>query len=96
MLTWVQGDLKRGCVWHLKSRISVASATGQVDVFVMPKIASVRPIAVTLNLQVPTGKKRLRGALAAPGEAESLRSRLVPYWLRSESPTARRTGSLKA
>src|SRR5262245_17324382 len=79
MLTWIEGPLDYGCDYHMLARFSSAAASGQIDVFVMPKIARARPIAITLNVQTrKSGKKRLRGSLARPAEAPSLRKRLTP------------------
>jgi hypothetical protein len=79
MLTWLDGQRRLGCEYHKKAIIRFPTVAGQVDVFVMPKIARTRPIAITLNVQTAkSGPKRLRGSVATIDDAVSLRARLTP------------------
>ena len=79
MLRWTEGAREKGCDYHKKATFNLLVATGQVDVFVMPKIRKARPIAITLNVTTRTaGKKTLKGSVAVPDEIETLQVRLTP------------------
>jgi hypothetical protein len=90
MLTWLDGPRRLGCAYHKKAGIRLGAVTGQVDVFVMPKIARVRPIAVTLNVRtLRSGSKTLRGSVATIDDAIGLRTRLTPKLIALGVPEGR-------
>ena len=66
MLTWVEGPRDRGCAYHKKTTFRLASVSGQIDVFVMPRIAESRPIPITLNNRSgKVGHTEIKEALAS-------------------------------
>ena len=79
MLKWTEGPRTRGCAYHQKAKYQSPFLMLQVDVFVMPRIARSRPIAITLHVTTrKAGYKRMRGSITKPREAASLAGRLVP------------------
>lgn len=77
-LQWEEGPKNRGCSYHQLARFHSAFASGQLDVFVMPRIATRRPIAITINVRTLARKRTLKGSIATSKEATSLGSRLTP------------------
>ena len=48
-LYWSEGKKEYGCTYHKTSRFKDEHGNVQIDVFVMPKIVSNRPIAITVG-----------------------------------------------
>lgn len=49
MIRWSQGPKERGCVYHQRGVYRLAGDSLVADVFVMPRIAARRPIAITIG-----------------------------------------------
>ena len=49
MLRWREGPRERGCVYHKQATAPLGRDSLVIDVFVMPDIVKIRPIAVTLG-----------------------------------------------
>lgn len=49
MMSWKRGPKRLGCVYHQRAVRRVGDDSMVVDVFVMPRIARRRPIAVTIG-----------------------------------------------
>lgn len=49
MIRWSPGPKERGCIYHQRGVYRLGGASIVADVFVMPRIASRRPIAITIG-----------------------------------------------
>ncbi len=80
ILLWEDGPLEKGCVYHKRGALNAPFVSGQIDLFVMPRLARSRPIAITLNIRTLQVRKntKLTGAISRPEEVTSLHKRLAP------------------
>ena len=49
MIRWSSGPKERGCIYHQRGVVRMASDSLVADVFVMPRIVARRPIAITIG-----------------------------------------------
>ena len=49
MMDWSDGPREQGCIYHKRGVCALGADSLMVDVYVMPSIASTRPIAVTIG-----------------------------------------------
>jgi hypothetical protein len=79
MLTWKEGPRELGCEFHKVGQFEGPEARVHVDVFVLPKLAPGRPIAVTLRGGLPRRARSVQQTeLRDPEDTQHLHVTLVP------------------
>ena len=87
MIRWSPGPKDRGCIYHQRGVVRMAGDSFVADVFVMPRIAARRPIAITVGRYrdyKPISKEEWQ--LCDASEAHAAAEKLISMFLEVGTP----------